>query len=79
LLSAHGRDKQTYQNTKIAGLFKFNPNWQKAVRSELEPSKPPFFLNSVSGFFSPTTTFNLMTQTLTAISKTYNDGLSARL
>lgn len=51
LLSASGHDKQTYQNTKIAGLLKLNPNWQQTLHGERERSKAPFFLNSISGFF----------------------------
>ena len=36
-------DKQTYQNTKIAGLLKLNPDQQLTLRGERERSKTPFF------------------------------------
>ena len=62
------------------GLLKLNPNWQQTLRGERELSKAPCFSSTASqALLSQTTTFNLTTQTFTAISKTDNDGLAARL
>lgn len=62
------------------GLLKLNPNWQQTLRGERELSKAPCFSSTAfQALLSPTTTSNLTTQTFTAISKTDNDGLAARL
>lgn len=77
--SAFDLDKQTYQNTKIAGLLRINPDWQLTLRGERERSRAPFLLDSVSGssFGSDDPYFN--DTNVYAYFKTDNDVLSARL
>ncbi len=78
--SAFELDKQTYQNTKLAGLFKLDGGWQLTLRGERERSKAPNTIDGVSGtsFTSDDPYFNDDDANYSYF-KTENDVLSARL